>query len=45
MCIKSLKGVEYVNFTNVRKLDCSDNELTELPIAGFFTNLEEKLLE
>lgn len=39
--IKSLKGVEYVNFTNVRKLDCSDNELTELPIAGFFTNLEE----
>lgn len=39
--IKSLKGVEYVNFTNVRKLDCSDNELTELPIAGFFANLEE----
>lgn len=39
--IKSLKGVEYVNFTNVRKLDCSDNELTELPVAGFFTNLEE----
>ena len=39
--IKSLRGVEYVNFTNVRKLDCSDNELTELPIAGFFTNLEE----
>lgn len=39
--VKSLKGVEYVNFTNVRKLDCSDNELTELPVAGFFTNLEE----
>lgn len=39
--IKSLRGVEYVNFTNVRKLDCSDNELTELPVAGFFTNLEE----
>ena len=39
--IKSLRGVEYVNFTNVRKLDCSDNELTELPIAGFFANLEE----
>lgn len=39
--VKSLKGVEYVNFTNVRKLDCSDNELTELPVTGFFTNLEE----
>ena len=39
--IKSLDGVEYFQFTNLTKLDCSDNELTNLDIITFFTGLEE----
>ena len=39
--IKSLDGVEYFQFTNLTKLDCSDNELTNLDIIAFFTGLEE----
>ena len=39
--VKSLDGVEYFQFTNLTKLDCSDNELTNLDIITFFTGLEE----
>ena len=39
--IKSLDGVEYFQFTNLTKLDCSDNELTSLDIVSFFPALEE----
>ena len=33
--------MEYFQFTNLTKLDCSDNELTNLDIITFFTGLEE----
>ena len=39
--IKSMDGVEYFQFTNLTKLDCSDNELTSLDIVSFFPALEE----